>query len=121
MMLEAVQARFGGIQAPHPVEWLSDNGLSYTARKTRIFATQLNLAPCFTPVASPESNGMSEAFVKTLKRDYLRVSPGARRQNRALPDHRMDRRLQREPSSFRATDALASRVQTRPSTAEVSG
>jgi putative transposase len=26
-------------------------------------------------VASPESNGMSEAFVKTLKRDYLRVGP----------------------------------------------
>ena len=26
-------------------------------------------------MASPESNGMSEAFVKTLKRDYLRVRP----------------------------------------------
>ncbi len=24
----------------------------------------------FTPVRSPQSNGMSEAFVKTLKRDY---------------------------------------------------
>ena len=36
---------------------------------------QLNLVPCFTPVASPESNGMSEVFVKTLKRDSLRVSP----------------------------------------------
>lgn len=34
--------------------------------------------PCFTPVASPQSNGMSEAFVKTLKRDYTRIS--------ALPD-----------------------------------
>ena len=28
----------------------------------------------FTPVASPQSNGMSEAFVKTLKRDYIRIS-----------------------------------------------
>jgi putative transposase len=28
-----------------------------------------------TPVASPQSNGMSEAFVKTLKRDYIRISP----------------------------------------------
>jgi len=28
----------------------------------------------FTPVRSPESNGMSEAFVKTLKRDYARVA-----------------------------------------------
>jgi putative transposase len=31
--------------------------------------------PCFTPVESPESNGMAEAFVKTFKRDYVRVSP----------------------------------------------
>lgn len=75
MMLEAVEARFGGVRAPHPVEWLSDNGSIYTAHDTRVFAAQLNLVPCFTPVASPESNGMSEAFVKTLKRDYLRVSP----------------------------------------------
>lgn len=44
-------------------------------RLNRIFATQRNPVPCFTPVASPESNGMSEAFVKTLKRDYLHVSP----------------------------------------------
>ena len=29
------------------------------------------LAPCFTPVASPESNGLAEAFVKTFKRDHL--------------------------------------------------
>jgi putative transposase len=75
MMLEAVEARFGSARAPHPVEWLSDNGSIYIARDTRVFASQLNLVPCFTPVASPESNGMSEAFVKTLKRDHLRVSP----------------------------------------------
>ena len=31
--------------------------------------------PCFTPVRSPESNGVSEAFVKTLKRDYTRIQP----------------------------------------------
>ena len=47
----------------------------YTAKDTRIFARQLGLKPCFTPVASPQSNGMSEAFVKTLKRDYVRVNP----------------------------------------------
>jgi len=34
----------------------------------------LNLVPCFTPVESPESNGMAEAFEKTFKRDYVRVS-----------------------------------------------
>lgn len=75
MMLEAVEKRFGAIRAPHAVEWLSDNGSPYTAHETRAFAGQLNLTPCFTPVASPESNGMSEAFVRTLKRDYVRVRP----------------------------------------------
>jgi transposase InsO family protein len=31
-------------------------------------------------VESPESNGMAEAFVKTFKRDYVRINP--------LPDAR---------------------------------
>ena len=75
MMLDAVEKRFGFMRAPHPVEHLSDNGSPYTAKETRDFAIALNLVPCFTPVKSPESNGMSEAFVKTFKRDYLRISP----------------------------------------------
>jgi putative transposase len=75
MMLEAVEKRFASMRAPHPIEHLSDNGSPYTAKETRDFALALNLVPCFTPVKSPESNGMSEAFVKTFKRDYLRVSP----------------------------------------------
>ncbi len=75
MMLEAVEKRFGGYRAPHRIEMLSDNGAPYTARDTRIFAQQLGLKPCFTPVKSPQSNGISEAFVNTLKRDYVRVTP----------------------------------------------
>jgi len=75
MMLEAVERRFGGVQAPTPVEHLSDNGSPYIARETREFALALNLVPCFTPVRSPQSNGMAEAFVKTFKRDYVRVNP----------------------------------------------
>jgi hypothetical protein len=75
MMLEAVEARFGTIRAPHPIEHLSDNGSPYTAKDTRNFAAALNLVPCFTPIRSPESNGISEAFVKTFKCDYVRISP----------------------------------------------
>lgn len=75
MLLEAVEKRFGSYRAPEVVEVLSDNGSAYTAKETRIFARQLGLKPCFTPVASPQSNGMSEAFVKTLKRDHVRVNP----------------------------------------------
>ena len=75
MMLEAVEKRFADIRAPHPIEHLSDNGSPYTAKETRDFAAALNLVPCFTPVRSPESNGMAEAFVKTFKCDYVRVNP----------------------------------------------
>ena len=57
------------------MQWLSDNGSIFAARKTIEIALALNLAPCFTPVESPESNGMAEAFVKTFKRDYVRVTP----------------------------------------------
>jgi transposase InsO family protein len=69
MILAAVEKRFGTDRAAHPVEHLSDNGSCYTAGETRDFARQLGLVPCFTPVRSPESNGMAEAFVETLKRD----------------------------------------------------
>ena len=106
MMLEAVERRFAAIRAPHAIEHLSDNGSPYTAQETRHFAAALNLVPCFTPVRSPESNGMSEAFVKTFKRDYVRVNPLAGCPHGAPADRRMDRRLQRRPSSFSAQDAL---------------
>ena len=75
IMLEAAETRFDTMHATVPVEMLSDNGSAYTTRETRTFARQLGLKPCFTPVRSPQSNGISEAFVHTLKRDYVCVSP----------------------------------------------
>ena len=75
MMVRCVEQRFGAIRAPHPVQWLSDNGSIFAAHRTVEIALALNLVPCFTPVESPESNGMAEAFVKTFKRDYVRVNP----------------------------------------------
>ena len=75
LMVRCVEQRFGAIRAPHPVQFLSDNGSIFAAYRTVEIALALNLAPCFTPVESPESNGMAEAFVKTLKRDYVRISP----------------------------------------------
>ena len=73
LMLESVERRFGSSLTPHPVQWLSDNGSCYRARETIHFADNLGLVPCFTPVRSPQSNGMAEAFVKTFKRDYVFV------------------------------------------------
>lgn len=75
MMVEAVERRFGTFRAPDPVQWLSDNGSIFAAHRTLKIAAALNLEPCFTPVESPESNGIAEAFVKTFKRDYVRVNP----------------------------------------------
>ena len=73
LMLEAVEKRFGTAVTPHRIQWLSDNGSCYRAYETMEFAVRLGLVPCFTPVRSPQSNGMSEAFVKTFKRDYVYV------------------------------------------------
>ncbi|MCX8012169.1 MAG: IS3 family transposase [Desulfobacterota bacterium] len=70
LMTEAIEARFGRVdRLPHRIEWLSDNGPAYRARETRAFAASLGLVVCRTPVESPESNGMAEAFIKTFKRD----------------------------------------------------
>lgn len=75
LMLDCVERRFDALRAPHQVQWLADNGSPYTAAETIEFATALNLVACFTPVRSPESNGVCEAFVKTFKRDYAAVNP----------------------------------------------
>lgn len=74
LMLQSVEQRFKSTAALHPVQWLSDNGSCYRAYETVEFAVRLGLVPCFTPPRSPQSNGMAEVFVKTLKRDYVRVS-----------------------------------------------
>jgi transposase InsO family protein len=67
----SVEARFGATTATRPVEWLTDNGPPYTANETRAFASAGGLLPRNTPAYSPESNGMAEAFVRTIKRDYV--------------------------------------------------
>jgi putative transposase len=45
----------------------------YVAGKTRSFTREIGLGT--TPIESPQSNGMAEAFVRTIKRDYVSVSP----------------------------------------------
>jgi putative transposase len=74
LMMQAVENGFGANAAPQkPIEWLTDNGSCYTAAETRSFAKLLGLKPITTPVTSPQSNGMAESFVKTLKRDYAKL------------------------------------------------
>ncbi|USL77579.1 IS3 family transposase [Salmonella enterica] len=71
----AVERRFGNELPASPVEWLTDNGSCYRANETRQFARMLGLEPKNTAVRSPESNGIAESFVKTIKRDYISIMP----------------------------------------------
>jgi len=88
LMVTALERRFGTTKVPQPVEWLSDNGSAYIAKDTADTARSLGLTLLFTPVRSPESNGMSEPFIKTLKRDYasITVLPDAATILALLPD-----------------------------------
>src|ERR687892_272967 len=73
LMDRTLWTRFGEatLNAPHAIQWLSDNGPQYTATATVLYAHELGLVPITTPAYSPESNGLAEAFVGTFKRDYL--------------------------------------------------
>jgi putative transposase len=66
-------SRFGErtLKTPIEIQWLSDNGGPYTSFETVLYAEELGFKPVTTPAYSPESNGMAEAFVNTIKRDYV--------------------------------------------------
>ena len=74
LMIMAVERRFGKWHTGREIEFLSDRGSIYRAYAVQLLARKLGLKSCFTRAYSPESNGMSEAFVKTIKRDYVYVS-----------------------------------------------
>lgn len=74
MLIDAMEWRFGsveGIPVEHQLELLADDGSAYIADATRRLARALGLKPVNTPVCSPQSNGMAESFVNTLRRDYI--------------------------------------------------
>ena len=52
-----------------------DEQWGYVGAKLRQFARMLGLEPKNTAVRSPESNGIAESFVKTIKRDYISIMP----------------------------------------------
>ena len=73
LMVAAVEYRFGQVnRLPVTIERLSDNGSCYVAGDTR--ARDIGLEPRTTPLESPQSNGMAEAFVRTIKRDSLLIA-----------------------------------------------
>ena len=88
MMLEAVEARFDGVRAPHPVQWLWDNGSIYTARETRVFAESLKSATgtvprvcCQSQVNTMAASTASLTLSSPLRRPQCRL-PRRRRRGR---------------------------------------
>ncbi|WP_171769613.1 IS3 family transposase [Shigella dysenteriae] len=75
VMLGGGERRFGNDLPSSPAEWLAEKGSCYRANETRQFARMLGLEPKNTAVRSPESNGIAESFVKTIKRDYISIMP----------------------------------------------
>lgn len=71
LMIDSVCKRFNSERTPRQIQWLSDRGAIYRALETIATARRLGLKSCFTAPYSPSSNGMSEAFVNTIKRDYV--------------------------------------------------
>lgn len=74
MLIEAVEKRFGAVEAlPEDLqlEFLTDSGGAYIAGEARAMVRSLGLKPVTTPVCSPQSNCMAESFVNTFKRDYV--------------------------------------------------
>ncbi|WP_162234664.1 DDE-type integrase/transposase/recombinase [Sphingomonas sp. Leaf231] len=86
-MVATVAHRCGPVnRRSKPIEWLTDNGSSYTARDTGRFARDNGMIPR-TPGQQPQSNGMAEAFVRSFGCDDVRASPtpDARRIIEQLP------------------------------------
>ncbi len=97
-----------------PIQWLSDNGSIYTALDTLCTAERLGLVPITTPAASPQSNGMSEAFVNTIKRDYVAGADRSSAAKHPGADPRVDRGLQA------VAPALGARLSVTPAVSQPS-
>ncbi len=71
LMTHGVTARFSvDARAASTIPGADDDGSPFTALETISTAERLHLVPVSTPPTSSQSNGMSEAFVNTLRRAY---------------------------------------------------
>lgn len=67
VMPGAVEKRVGRQLLTEPLEWLTDIGSACSAHEIQAFARLPGLEPYTTAVRSPESNGIAESCLKTIK------------------------------------------------------
>jgi transposase InsO family protein len=101
--------RRGDAQGPDAIQWLSDNGLQYTATATVLYAHELGLVPITTPAYSPQSNGLAEAFVKTFNGTTW-TARSCRMPSPSLRSSALDRDLQHPRAPLGARDAAPGRL-----------
>ena len=71
-MQDALIKRFGHTNPPQgQLQFLHDNGPEYIEKHLTKTLNQWNVESCCTPIYSPQSNGLVEAFNGTFKRDYV--------------------------------------------------
>jgi transposase InsO family protein len=115
LMIAAVDARFGQVsRLPHVIGWLSDSRSGYIAADTKALAREIGVEPRTTPVQSPQSNGMAETFVRTMKRDYVRVSPHPHCSHLHRPNPMLVRALQHRSPTSGARRQITARVHRGP-------
>ncbi|WP_152608730.1 hypothetical protein [Croceibacterium mercuriale] len=56
------QRSAAGERLAGPIKWLTNDGRPYVTDDTRRFARGIGLVPEMTPVSSPPSSGMADAF-----------------------------------------------------------
>lgn len=76
LMTVAVESRFGQVnRLTDVIEWLTDNGSGYIAKETRRFCSGNRPRTAEDTRPKPPIQRGGQAFVRTIKRDYARVSP----------------------------------------------
>lgn len=63
LVITSVENRSGRINIlPKPIEWFTDNGPSFIAKDTESLLREIGSEQCYTPIRSPQSNGIAEAL-----------------------------------------------------------
>lgn len=70
VLLASLNKRFGQTHCGCDIELLTDNGSCYTAASILELSKAVGIRNHFIPQKSPWANGMAEAFVRTIRRDY---------------------------------------------------